>query len=126
LRGRRRRAAGTRLLSGPFSAGNLRAAFLEGRISEEQLINFRREVDGKGISSYPHPWLMQDFWQFATVSMGLGPLQAIYQARYMRYLHDRPLRYQRSQVWGFLATAKSTSPSRLPAWRWLRAKSSTT
>ena len=58
-------------------------AFMLGRLSEEQLDNFRQEVDGKGVSSYPHPWLMKDFWQFPTVSMGLGPLQAIYQARFM-------------------------------------------
>src|SRR5436853_7264784 len=62
---------------------------MEGRISEEQLRNVRQEVDGKGISSYPHPKLMPEFWQFPTVSMGLGPLMAIYQARFLKYLHAR-------------------------------------
>ncbi|MFT4103845.1 MAG: pyruvate dehydrogenase (acetyl-transferring), homodimeric type, partial [Burkholderiaceae bacterium] len=64
-------------------------AFLEGRLTEEQLLSFRQEVDGKGLSSYPHPKLMPDFWQFPTVSMGLGPLMAIYQARFLKYLHAR-------------------------------------
>ena len=64
-------------------------AFLEGRITEDQMHNFRKEVEGKGLSSYPHPWLMPDFWQFPTVSMGLGPLMAIYQARFLKYLQDR-------------------------------------
>ena len=64
-------------------------AFMEGRITEDQLIHFRQEVDGKGISSYPHPKLMPEFWQFSTVSMGLGPLMSIYQARFLKYLHAR-------------------------------------
>ena len=64
-------------------------AFLEGRINEEQLLNFRREVGGNGLSSYPHPWLMNNFWEFPTVSMGLGPMTAIYQARFNKYLHSR-------------------------------------
>ena len=64
-------------------------SFMEGRISEEQLLNFRSEVSGEGLSSYPHPWLMPDYWQFPTVSMGLGPLMAIYQARFMKYMHNR-------------------------------------
>ncbi|MFN7673656.1 MAG: pyruvate dehydrogenase (acetyl-transferring), homodimeric type, partial [Betaproteobacteria bacterium] len=76
-------------MQGHSAPGVYARAFLEGRITEEQMENFRREVDGEGISSYPHPWLMPDFWQFATVSMGLGPLQAIYQARFMKYLHHR-------------------------------------
>ena len=66
-------------------------AFMLGRLTEEQMDNFRQEVGGKGISSYPHPWLMPDFWQFPTVSMGLGPLQAIYQARFMKYMQHREL-----------------------------------
>jgi pyruvate dehydrogenase E1 component len=74
---------------GHSSPGVYARAFLEGRITQDQLDNFRQEVEGKGVSSYPHPWLMPDFWQFPTVSMGLGPLQAIYQARFMKYLHDR-------------------------------------
>ncbi|MFA7293477.1 MAG: pyruvate dehydrogenase (acetyl-transferring), homodimeric type, partial [Rhodocyclaceae bacterium] len=76
---------------GHSAPGLYARAFLLGRVSEAQLDNFRREVDGHGLSSYPHPWLMPDFWQFPTVSMGLGPLQAIYQARFMKYIHDRGL-----------------------------------
>ncbi|MCE3237347.1 MAG: aceE [Gammaproteobacteria bacterium] len=76
---------------GHSSEGNYARAFLEGRISEEKLINFRQEVDGNGVSSYPHPWLMPTFWQFATVSLGLGALQAIYQARFLKYLENRKL-----------------------------------
>jgi pyruvate dehydrogenase E1 component len=99
---------------GHSAPGIYARAFLEGRITEEQLINFRREVDGKGISSYPHPWLMPDFWQFATVSMGLGPLQAIYQARYMRYLHDRGLSDTSDRkVWGFVGDGEVDEPESL-------------
>ncbi|MEG2902077.1 MAG: pyruvate dehydrogenase (acetyl-transferring), homodimeric type, partial [Massilia sp.] len=76
-------------IQGHSSPGIYARAFLEGRLTEEQLLNFRREVDGKGLSSYPHPKLMPDFWQFPTVSMGLGPLMAIYQARFLKYLHAR-------------------------------------
>ena len=76
-------------IQGHSAPGVYARAYLEGRITEDQLSNFRQEVDGKGLSSYPHPWLMPDFWQFPTVSMGLGPLMAIYQARFMRYLNDR-------------------------------------
>jgi pyruvate dehydrogenase E1 component len=76
---------------GHSSEGNYARAYLEGRLSEENLINFRQEVKGKGISSYPHPWLMPNFWQFATVSLGLGALQAIYQARFIKYLENRNL-----------------------------------
>ena len=78
-------------IQGHSSPGFYARAFLEGRLTEEQMLNFRQEVDGKGISSYPHPWLMPDFWQFPTVSMGLGPLMAIYQARFLKYLHHRGL-----------------------------------
>src|SRR5574343_710597 len=78
-------------IQGHSAPGVYARAFLEGRISEEQLLNFRQEVDGKGISSYPHPKLMPEFWQFPTVSMGLGPLMAIYQARFLKYLHARGL-----------------------------------
>ena len=78
-------------------------AFLEGRLTEEQLNNFRQEVDGKGLSSYPHPKLMPDFWQFSTVSMGLGPVNAIYQARFLKYLHNRGLKDTADQkVYAFL------------------------
>lgn len=76
---------------GHSSEGNYARAFLEGRLSEKHLKNFRQEVDGEGLSSYPHPWLMPDFWQFATVSLGLGALQAIYQARFLKYLENRKL-----------------------------------
>ncbi len=81
-------------------------AYLLGRFTEEQMDHYRQEVGGKGISSYPHPWLMPDFWQFPTVSMGLGPLQAIYQARFMKYLASRnmidPARAEQRKVWAFL------------------------
>ena len=88
---------------GHSSPGFYARAFLEGRLTEEQLHNFRQEVDGKGLSSYPHPWLMPDFWQFPTVSMGLGPLMAIYQARFMKYLHHRGLADTTNRkVWAFL------------------------
>jgi pyruvate dehydrogenase E1 component len=76
-------------IQGHSAPGIYARAFLEGRISEDQLYNFRQEVDGNGLSSYPHPWLMPNFWQFPTVSMGLGPIMAIYQARFMKYLADR-------------------------------------
>ena len=99
-----------------------------GRLTEEQLDNFRQEVDGKGISSYPHPWLMPDFWQFPTVSMGLGPLMAIYQARFMKYLHDRGLAQHRGpQGLGVhAATARWTSRNRWARSAWPRARTSTT
>ncbi|HAT04516.1 MAG TPA: pyruvate dehydrogenase (acetyl-transferring), homodimeric type, partial [Aeromonas salmonicida] len=74
---------------GHISPGIYARAFAEGRLTEDQLDNFRQEVDGKGIPSYPHPKLMPDFWQFPTVSMGLGPITAIYQARFMKYLENR-------------------------------------
>ena len=76
-------------IQGHVSPGVYARAYLEGRLTEEQLLNFRQEVDGKGLSSYPHPKLMPNFWQFPTVSMGLGPLMAIYQARFLKYLHAR-------------------------------------
>lgn len=76
---------------GHSSEGNYARAYLEGRLSEKHLQNFRQEVDGEGISSYPHPWLMPKFWQFATVSLGLGALQGIYQARFIKYLENRKL-----------------------------------
>tara|TARA_R110001599_G_scaffold171353_1_gene362146 strand:+ start:136323 stop:139019 length:2697 start_codon:yes stop_codon:yes gene_type:complete len=89
-------------IQGHSSPGVYARAFLEGRLSEEQLLNFRREVDGKGLSSYPHPKLMPDFWQFPTVSMGLGPLMAIYQARFLKYLHAREIaKTDNRKVWVF-------------------------
>jgi len=96
---------------GHCSPGVYARSFLEGRISEEQLENFRLEVDGKGISSYPHPYLMPDFWQVSTVSMGLGPLMAIYQARFMKYLQDRGLAdTQNRKVWAFLGDGEMDEP----------------
>ena len=76
-------------IQGHSAPGIYARAFMEGRLTEEQLLNFRQEVHGKGLSSYPHPKLMPEFWQFPTVSMGLGPLMAIYQARFLKYLHAR-------------------------------------
>ena len=89
-------------IQGHVSPGIYARAYLEGRISEDQLLNFRQEVDGKGLSSYPHPKLMPDFWQFPTVSMGLGPLMAIYQARFLKYLHARGIaNTENRKVWVF-------------------------
>ncbi|WP_270729254.1 pyruvate dehydrogenase (acetyl-transferring), homodimeric type [Shimia sp. Alg240-R146] len=86
-------------------------SFMEGRISEEQLENFRSEVAGNGLSSYPHPWLMPDYWQFPTVSMGLGPLMAIYQARFMKYMHNRGLiDMSDRKVWCFLGDGEMDEP----------------
>ena len=85
-----------------MSPGVYARAYLEGRLTEEQLLNFRQEVDGKGLSSYPHPKLMPEFWQFPTVSMGLGPLMAIYQARFLKYLHARGIaNTENRKVWVF-------------------------
>lgn len=87
---------------GHSSEGNYARAFLEGRLTEKHLKNFRQEVGGQGISSYPHPWLMPDFWQFATVSLGLGAIQAIYQARFLKYLENRHfLKPSDRKVWVF-------------------------
>ncbi|MFC3631692.1 pyruvate dehydrogenase (acetyl-transferring), homodimeric type [Paracoccus angustae] len=86
-------------------------SFMEGRISEEQMLNFRSEVGGNGLSSYPHPWLMPDYWQFPTVSMGLGPLMAIYQARFMKYMHNRGLIDMADRkVWCFLGDGEMDEP----------------
>ena len=91
-------------------------AFMLGRLSEDQMKNFRQEVDGKGISSYPHPWLMPDFWQFPTVSMGLGPIQAIYQARFMKYLDSRGLaKAGDRKVWAFLGDGETDEVESLGA-----------
>lgn len=101
---------------GHSSPGIYARAFLEGRISEAQLLNFRQEVDGKGIPSYPHPWLMPDFWQFATVSMGLGALQAIYQARFLKYLDNRGLADTKNRkVWVFCGDGEMDEPESLGA-----------
>ncbi|GGF65943.1 MULTISPECIES: pyruvate dehydrogenase (acetyl-transferring), homodimeric type [Mameliella] len=91
-------------------------SFMEGRISEEELKNFRSEVNGGGLSSYPHPWLMPDYWQFPTVSMGLGPLMAIYQARFMKYLENRGLiEKQDRKVWAFLGDGEMDEPESIGA-----------
>ena len=101
---------------GHSSPGMYARAFLEGRISEEQMYKFRQEVDGGGLSSYPHPWLMPDFWQFPTVSMGLGPLMAIYQARFMRYLEHRGMASTEGRkVWAFLGDGETDEPESLGA-----------
>jgi pyruvate dehydrogenase E1 component len=102
---------------GHASPGIYARAFLEGRISPEQLHNFRRELaEGGGLSSYPHPWLMPDFWEFPTVSMGLGPIMAIYQARFQRYLEDRGLKKPTKQkVWAFLGDGETDEPEALGA-----------
>ncbi|WP_018715648.1 pyruvate dehydrogenase (acetyl-transferring), homodimeric type [Brachymonas chironomi] len=90
-------------IQGHSAPGIYARAFLEGRLTEEQLDNFRQEVDGNGLSSYPHPKLMPGFWQFPTVSMGLGPLMAIYQARFLKYLHARGIaNTENRKVWVFL------------------------
>jgi len=101
---------------GHSAPGIYARAFLEGRIDEDQLNSFRQEVDGKGLSSYPHPWLMPGFWQFPTVSMGLGPLMAIYQARFMRYLNDRGLvQSEGRKVWAFMGDGEMDEPESLGA-----------
>ncbi len=103
-------------LQGHSAPGFYARAFLEGRIAESQLERFRQEVDGKGLSSYPHPWLMPDFWQFPTVSMGLGPIMSIYQARFMRYLNDRALIDARDRkVWAFHGDGEMDEPESLGA-----------
>ena len=103
-------------VQGHSAPGVYSRAFLLGRLTEEQLVNFRQEVDGKGISSYPHPYLMPDFWQFPTVSMGLGPIMAIYQARFMKYLHSRGLvNAENRKVWAFLGDGETDEPESLGA-----------
>jgi pyruvate dehydrogenase E1 component len=104
------------LSQGHSATGTYARAFMLGRLTEEQMDNFRREVDGKGLSSYPHPWLMPDFWQFPTVSMGLGPLQAIYQARFMKYLQHRELIPTDSRkVWAFMGDGEMDEPESMGA-----------
>ncbi len=101
---------------GHCSPGIYARAFLEGRLSKEQLQHFRQEVEVDGLSSYPHPWLMPDFWQFPTVSMGLGPLQAIYQARFLKYLQNRGLlETTNRKVWAFLGDGEMDEPESMGA-----------
>ncbi|ACT49907.1 pyruvate dehydrogenase (acetyl-transferring), homodimeric type [Methylovorus glucosotrophus] len=104
------------LFQGHSSPGVYARAFLEGRITEDQLSNFRMETGGNGLSSYPHPWLMPDFWQFPTVSMGLGPLQGIYTARFLKYLHDRGIADTSDRkVWVFCGDGEMDEPESLGA-----------
>jgi pyruvate dehydrogenase E1 component len=101
---------------GHSAPGIYARSFLEGRLDEEQLDNFRREVNGRGLSSYPHPWLMPDYWQFPTVSMGLGPIQAIYQARVLKYQQDRGLvDHGDREVWCFMGDGECDEPESLGA-----------
>lgn len=103
-------------IQGHSSPGIYARAYMEGRITEEQLTNFRQEVGGKGISSYPHPKLMPEFWQFPTVSMGLGPLMAIYQARFLKYLHARGIaNTENRKVWVFCGDGEMDEPESLGA-----------
>ncbi|ABQ14003.1 pyruvate dehydrogenase (acetyl-transferring), homodimeric type [Dichelobacter nodosus] len=96
---------------GHCAPGMYARAYLEGRLTEEQLDNFRQEIDGKGIPSYPHPWLMPDFWQFPTVSMGLGPMMAIYQARFMKYMESRGLLEKSDRkIWCFCGDGEMDEP----------------
>ena len=103
---------------GHSSPGIYARAFLEGHLTEDQLSHFRQEVDGKGIASYPHPWLMPSFWEFPTVSMGLGPLQAIYQARFLKYLENRGLLtgdQSQRKVWAFCGDGEMDEPESVGA-----------
>ncbi len=116
-----RGAAGTHpgdmvFMQGHSSPGVYGRAYLEGRLSEKQLKRFRQEVGGGGLSSYPHPWLMPDFWQFPTVSMGLGPLMAIYQARFLRYMENRGLAAASDRkVWAFCGDGEMDEPESMGA-----------
>ena len=108
-------------IQGHSSPGIYSRALIEGRLSQERLDNFRQEVDGEGVSSYPHPWLMPDFWQFPTVSMGLGPLMAIYQARFLKYLEGRGFTQpaekveDQRKVWAFMGDGEMDEPESLGA-----------
>ena len=103
-------------VQGHSAPGIYARAFLAGRITEEQMHHFRQEVDGNGLSSYPHPWLMPGYWQFPTVSMGLGPLMSIYQARFMRYLENRGLMpHSDRKVWAFMGDGEMDEPESMGA-----------
>ena len=103
-------------MQGHSAPGIYARAYLEGRLDEGHLDKFRQEVDGGGLSSYPHPWLMPDFWQFPTVSMGLGPIMSIYQARFMKYLHDRGIaNTENRKVWAFCGDGEMDEPESLGA-----------
>ncbi|MCB0294358.1 MAG: pyruvate dehydrogenase (acetyl-transferring), homodimeric type, partial [Calditrichaeota bacterium] len=104
-------------MQGHGSPGIYARAFLEGRLDKADLEKFRRELEkGGGLSSYPHPWLMPNFWEFPTVSMGLGPISAIYQARFAHYLHDRGIKDTSGQhIWAFLGDGETDEPESLGA-----------
>ncbi|MGE5339794.1 MAG: pyruvate dehydrogenase (acetyl-transferring), homodimeric type, partial [Gemmatimonadota bacterium] len=103
-------------VQGHVAPGSYARAFVEGRLTEQQLLNYRQESAGDGIPSYPHPWLMPDFWQFPTVSMGLGPLMAIYQARFLKYLDGRGIaKTGNRKVWAFLGDGECDEPESLGA-----------
>ncbi|MBX9926885.1 MAG: pyruvate dehydrogenase (acetyl-transferring), homodimeric type, partial [Hyphomicrobiaceae bacterium] len=103
-------------VQGHSSPGIYARSFVEGRFSEEQLLRFRQEVGGGGLSSYPHPWLMPDYWQFPTVSMGLGPLMAIYQARFLKYVENRGIaKTSGRHVWAFMGDGEMDEPESLGA-----------
>ncbi len=103
-------------IQGHSAPGIYARAFLEGRLTEEQISNFRRDVDGNGVTSYPHPKLMPDFWQFPTVSMGLGPIQAIYQARFLKYLEARGIaKTSNRKIWVFCGDGEMDEPESLGA-----------
>jgi pyruvate dehydrogenase E1 component len=103
-------------VQGHSAPGIYARAFLEGRLTEDQLLNFRRDVDGAGVTSYPHPKLMPDFWQFPTVSMGLGPLQGIYQARFLKYLEARGIaKTANRKVWVFCGDGEMDEPESMGA-----------
>ena len=98
-------------VQGHSAPGIYARSYLYGRLTEEQLLNFRQDVDGKGLTSYPHPWLMPDYWQFPTVSMGLGPIMSIYQARFMRYMQHRELNdSSKRKVWAFMGDGEMDEP----------------
>ena len=118
IRGKQKDGCGDMVyIQGHSSPGVYSRAFLEGRLSQDQLENFRRELaDGGGLSSYPHPWLMPSFWEFPTVSMGLGPIMAIYQARFTKYLENRGLKTPSDhKVWAFLGDGETDEPESLGA-----------
>ena len=103
-------------VQGHASPGIYARAYMEGRLTEEQLRHFRQEVSGQGLSSYPHPWLMPDFWQYPTVSMGLGPMQAIFQARFQRYMEHRGLvPASDRKIWAFLGDGEMDEPESMGA-----------
>ena len=103
-------------VQGHSAPGVYARAFMLGRLTALQMDNYRQEVDGKGIASYPHPWLMPDFWQFPTVSMGLGPLMAIYQARFMKYMQDRGMAQSAGRkVWAFMGDGEMDEPESMGA-----------